>query len=120
MIFRTFNRIVNLGSRNRKFSTMDLKTVVGKIEEFAPKELAGSWDNVGLLVDPMTDKPIKKILLTNDLTEPVMKEAVDSKVDFILSYHPPIFSPLKRLTSDNWKVLPTFLKIIPSLVWGYL
>merc|ERR1740129_2554415 len=32
-----------------------------------------------------------------------MKEAVDCKADLIISYHPPIFRPLKRLTSKSWK-----------------
>ena len=32
-----------------------------------------------------------------------MEEAKDHTVDLILSYHPPIFVPLKRLTQRNWK-----------------
>lgn len=46
---------------------------------------------------------VEKILLTNDLTEPVMAEAIDKKVDLIISYHPPIFKPLTRITQSNWK-----------------
>jgi len=87
----------------RNFASMELKTVVRKLEEFAPTSLAGSWDNVGLLIEPMTQKPVSKILLTNDLTEPVMDEAVDMGADMIISYHPPLFKPLKRFTSINWK-----------------
>lgn len=41
---------------------------------------------------------IDRILLTNDLTERVMQEAVDKKANMIISYHPPIFAPLKRIT----------------------
>ena len=48
---------------------------------------------------------LQTMLLTNDLTEGVMSEAVQRKVDLILSYHPPIFRPLKRLAfSKSWKV----------------
>jgi len=83
---------------------MKLAEVIQKVESFAPLRFAGSWDNVGLLIDPMTpDKPVKTLLLTNDLTEDVMQEAVHTKSDMILSYHPPIFRPLKRLTANNWK-----------------
>jgi dinuclear metal center YbgI/SA1388 family protein len=82
---------------------MELSQVVKALNKFAPTSYAGSWDNVGLLIEPLDNKPIKKILLTNDLTEPVMDEAISQGSDMILSYHPPIFRPFKRLTSKNWK-----------------
>lgn len=43
-------------------------------------------------------------MLTNDLTEDVLEECVEKKADLIVSYHPPLFRPFKRLTQDNWKV----------------
>lgn len=82
---------------------MDLPSVVSALESYAPTSLAQSWDNVGLLIEPSGEKTVKTILLTNDLTEDVMAEAIDSKADLIISYHPPIFRPLKRLTSSSWK-----------------
>ena len=82
---------------------MDLKTVVGKLDILAPTSLAESWDNVGLLIEPSTKKTIKTIFLTNDLTEPVLEEALDKNVDLIVSYHPPLFRPFKRLTMKSWK-----------------
>lgn len=74
-----------------------------KLTEFAPLSLAEKWDNVGLLIEPSTPPLISKVLLTNDLTELVMKEALDEKVNLIISYHPPVFAPLKRITQGNWK-----------------
>lgn len=85
---------------------MDLKTIVSKLEEIAPSKLAESWDNVGLLVEPVQTGLINRILLTNDLTEQVMDETenlLGEKVGLILSYHPPIFRPLKRLTQASAK-----------------
>ncbi|KAJ9600783.1 hypothetical protein L9F63_001063, partial [Diploptera punctata] len=82
---------------------MPLNDVVSKLKSFASPSLAESWDNVGLLVEPVTKKNVKNILLTNDLTENVMEEAVKMKADLILSYHPPIFSPLKSVTRRTWK-----------------
>ena len=43
------------------------------------------------------------VFLTNDLTEPVLDEAVKASADLIISYHPPLFRPFKRLTSKSWK-----------------
>ena len=47
---------------------------------------------------------VSRVMLTNDLTEDVLEECVEKKADLIVSYHPPIFRPLKRLTQENWKV----------------
>ncbi|KAF2359477.1 GTP cyclohydrolase 1 type 2/Nif3 [Trinorchestia longiramus] len=82
--------------------TMDLKEVVRLLNDFAPLERAGSWDNVGLLVEP-SSLSVSKIFLTNDLTEPVLEEAIAGEAVFILSYHPPVFKPLKKITRSHWK-----------------
>jgi dinuclear metal center YbgI/SA1388 family protein len=68
------------------------------LERLAPLQFAEPWDNVGLLLEPATPAtPIKKTLLTIDLTEPVLNEALELGVQVIVAYHPPIFSGLKRL-----------------------
>lgn len=46
---------------------------------------------------------ISSVLFTNDLTEPVMDEALATKSNLIISYHPPIFAPIKSLRNSNWK-----------------
>ena len=60
------------------------------------------WDNVGLLVEPSGKLLVERVLITNDLTEPVFGEALSKNVNFIISYHPVIFEPLKRLTQSEW------------------
>lgn len=80
-----------------------LKDIVKIFEEYAPLELAGSWDNVGLLVDLAVHQPIKHILLTIDLTEQVLEEAIRDGANLIVSYHPPIFSALTRLVLADVK-----------------
>ena len=82
---------------------MNLKEVVSKLESLAPTSLAESWDNVGLLIEPSGQKTVKTVFLTNDLTEPVLAEALQTNTDLIISYHPPLFRPFKRLTSKSWK-----------------
>ncbi|KAB0792861.1 hypothetical protein PPYR_14820 [Photinus pyralis] len=80
-----------------------LEDIILKLGNFAPLTLAESWDNVGLLVDPMESQKIKRILLTNDLTEDVVEEAINLNAGLIISYHPNIFQPLKRVTATSWK-----------------
>ena len=56
--------------------TMDLKLVAKRLQEYANLNLAADWDNVGLLVEPSDKLLVKKILITNDLTEPVLEESI--------------------------------------------
>ncbi|XP_060137624.1 NIF3-like protein 1 isoform X1 [Zootoca vivipara] len=91
--------LINLTVR----SFMDLKALVSSLNDFASLSLAESWDNVGLLVEPSPPHSVRTLFLTNDLTEEVMEEALQKKADLILSYHPPIFQPLKRITWKTWK-----------------
>lgn len=90
-----------------KMSTGDsgvaLSTVTSALETFAPKKLSESWDNTGLLIEPYTARNITKILLTNDLTEDVAVEANDHGCEMIVSYHPPIFAPMKSIVQSAWK-----------------
>ncbi|KAI9589433.1 NIF3-like protein 1 [Glossina fuscipes] len=83
---------------------VSLSRIISLLEAFAPIKYAESWDNVGLLIEPYR-KPlnVNKILLTNDLTEPVMQEAIEKSTNMIIAYHPPIFAPLKRIIQTDWK-----------------
>jgi len=77
---------------------------VGNISEYmnsiCPPELAFNGDNVGLIVGS-ADKKVKKVLITLDVDEKVVSEAVDINADLIISHHPLMFHPVKRLTSSD-------------------
>ncbi len=75
--------------------------VLSVLRQLAPEHLAESWDNVGLLVDPEVSDHFLHALLTIDLTSSTMEEAEELGVDLIVSYHPPIFSGLKRLRASQ-------------------
>ncbi|XP_017400720.1 NIF3-like protein 1 isoform X1 [Cebus imitator] len=88
---------------NSSRSFMDLKALLSSLNDFASLSFAESWDNVGLLVEPSPPHTVNTLFLTNDLTEEVMEEVLQKKADLILSYHPPIFRPMKRVTWNTWK-----------------
>ena len=81
---------------------MDLKKLVKKLEEYAALETAWVKDNVGFLIEPTEPIVVKRLLITNDLTEPVLEEAIAKQVQLIISYHPVIWKGFKRLTQDHW------------------
>jgi dinuclear metal center YbgI/SA1388 family protein len=79
---------------------MKIKQIAKEIEKIAPSQLALDWDNVGLLVGD-SDRNVKNILLTIDVTSDVVAEAKKLKADMILSYHPVIWDGLKTVTNTG-------------------
>ncbi len=77
---------------------MDIGDLVNLMQRIAPLDHAESWDKVGLLAGDRTRPLTGPILLTIDLTERVMAEAIAMKAGAIIAYHPPIFEPLARIT----------------------
>src|SRR5437868_4097459 len=79
---------------------MELKQVIGLLEEIAPTRFAEPWDNVGLLVgDPGQD--IARAMLCIDYTAEVACEAAGEKCDLVIAYHPPLFHAVKRVTAPS-------------------
>ena len=70
------------------------------LDQFAPTALAEDWDNVGLILgDPARDA--LKIMTCLTVTPESANEAIEKKVDLIVSHHPLPFSATKRITTDQ-------------------
>lgn len=77
-----------------------LAAVLDALQAIAPLQLADSaWDNVGLLFEGV--RPVRRILLAVDLTEPVAVQAAAAGYDMVIAYHPPWFRPAKSLTMEG-------------------
>ncbi|MBR0238647.1 MAG: Nif3-like dinuclear metal center hexameric protein [Thermoguttaceae bacterium] len=70
------------------------------LEPFAPLKLAEDWDNVGLLLG-RRNKTVKRIMTCLTVTPQSAQEAVDKRVDLIVSHHPVLFRAVKRLTDET-------------------
>ncbi len=79
---------------------MQLQTLVSWLDERYPAATAEDWDNVGLLVGDLA-ADASKVLTCLTLTPTVCREAIEKKVDLIVSHHPFPFRPLKRITSET-------------------
>ncbi|AME09370.1 MULTISPECIES: Nif3-like dinuclear metal center hexameric protein [Gemella] len=77
--------------------------VFNHLNKFANVELAEKWDNVGLMLGDYNNE-VTKVLVCLDVTTQVVKEAIEKKIDLIVSHHPLIFKPIKSLNfSDDFK-----------------
>jgi dinuclear metal center YbgI/SA1388 family protein len=77
-----------------------IAAVIGFLEEFAPPRLAAEWDNVGLLLGDRQVR-VKRLMTCLTVTPESAAEAVEAKVQLIVSHHPILFRPVKRLTTSN-------------------
>ena len=80
---------------------MTVKDITKILEEFAPLTYAEDFDNVGLLVGNASKK-VSGVLVTLDTLENVVDEAIAKKCNLIISFHPIIFSGLKKITGKNY------------------
>ncbi|MCL2131675.1 MAG: Nif3-like dinuclear metal center hexameric protein [Lentimicrobiaceae bacterium] len=80
-----------------KFSVAE---VVAYLEKIAPPCYQESYDNSGLQVGDMNNI-VTKGLVCLDLTPAVMKEAVETGANLIITHHPLIFNPLKKIAGTT-------------------
>ena len=73
------------------------------IELRYPKSLAVEWDVVGLATNNSKIK-VNNILLTIDVTEDVVAEAIEKSIDLIISHHPLILDPEEISDIQNKRI----------------
>ncbi|MGV8947435.1 MAG: Nif3-like dinuclear metal center hexameric protein [Lutibacter sp.] len=80
---------------------MKIKDITNSIEEIAPLNYAEDFDNVGLLVGDFNTE-VTGVLVTLDTLETVVDEAIENNCNLIISFHPILFSGLKKLNGKNY------------------
>jgi dinuclear metal center YbgI/SA1388 family protein len=79
---------------------MLVSDVTRHLEEFAPLQLQESYDNSGLLVGKLT-REVTGVLISVDMTEEVLDEALEKNCNLVISHHPLIFGGIKKLTGQT-------------------
>ncbi len=77
-----------------------IKEISQFFETLAPLSLQESYDNSGLITGNENTE-IDTVIVTLDVTEKVVDEAIEKKAQLIVSHHPLIFSGLKKITGKN-------------------
>ncbi|ASW74234.1 NGG1p interacting factor 3 protein, NIF3 [Chryseobacterium piperi] len=80
---------------------MTISEVISEIEKRIPIQQAEDFDNVGLLCG-LPDRIVTGVLVCHDALESVVTEAIEKGLNFIVCFHPIIFSGLKSLTGKNY------------------
>lgn len=79
---------------------VNLTEIIAFLNTVAPQDFKEDYDNVGLLIGDEAKK-VHTVLVSLDADESVAKEALKKEADLVLTHHPLIFKPLKRITNDN-------------------
>ncbi len=95
-----------------KKTMIKLHEIISFIEQQFPPQVQESYDNSGLITGDRNQE-ISGALLTIDITENVIQEAIDKKCNLIIAHHPIIFRPLKSLTGRNY-IERTVIKAIKN------
>jgi dinuclear metal center YbgI/SA1388 family protein len=70
------------------------------MEKVAPAFLAESWDNCGLQVGAL-QWPVRKVWVALDPLLSVVAAAAEQGVDLVITHHPLIFKPLRKIDLDT-------------------
>ena len=91
--------------------------LIKELEHLAPLNCACDWDNVGLLAG-RCNKEVKKVFLAVDATDEIIEEAILWGADMLITHHPLIFKPLKKI-SDTDFIGRRVLKLIANDISCY-
>ena len=94
-----------------------VKDIVAKIESVAPLKLQEDYDNAGFQVgDPEAE--VSKIVTCLDITEATVDEAIACGAQMIVSHHPLLFRPIRRITPSDY-ISRTIIKAIKAGITLY-
>ena len=74
--------------------------IISLFEQWSPKRFAEDWDPVGLHIGQL-NRPVEKVIVTLDVNEAVVDEAIEKGANLIIAHHPPIFRPMKHIWTDT-------------------
>src|SRR5690625_85387 len=72
------------------------KHIIQQLNKWAPASLAYDWDPIGLQIGSIHDKT-KNVLVTLDVFEEVVDEAIEHEANLIIAHHPLLFKPLQSI-----------------------
>lgn len=85
---------------NTSVHLITIQEIIKELEQFAPPAIQENWDNSQLLVGNAAIG-CTGVLISLDITEAVIEDAIEKKCNLIVAHHPVIFKGLRKLTGNN-------------------
>lgn len=79
---------------------LKVRDIAAFMETWAPLSYAESYDNPGLTMG-RCDREVRKIMLSIDASVEVAEQCVKGGCDFLLTHHPLLFHPVKKIVEDG-------------------
>lgn len=96
---------------------MTIASIIKCLERIAPLSLQEDYDNAGLLLGD-NGMACSGVLVSLDVTEEVIEEAIQKKCNLVVAHHPIIFRGLKKINGKNY-IEKTIIKAIKNDVAIY-
>jgi dinuclear metal center YbgI/SA1388 family protein len=98
----SYRQFLTFGFLNKgKVEKYCVKDFTDYLESVAPLALQESYDNSGLMVGSYQQE-VSGILISLDITEEIIDEAIAENCNLIIAHHPILFSGLKKLNGNNY------------------
>lgn len=79
---------------------MRIQDILQQLEAWAPKAFQESYDNCGIQAGN-SNQELTGVLISLDVTEKVIDEAIQRQCNLIVSHHPLLFKGVKSITGKN-------------------
>jgi dinuclear metal center YbgI/SA1388 family protein len=77
-----------------------IKKINEALEEYCPNRLSAKWDNTGFILGSESCEA-SRVIVALEASHDVLRECVECGCDMIITHHPPVFTPLSRITDSS-------------------
>ena len=84
-------------------SVVTVGDIYRAVDGIAPFKLQADFDNAGLLIGGESEScGVTKVIISLDVTEEAVREAEAKGAELLVTHHPVIFHPLKKIRGDSY------------------
>lgn len=89
---------------------MTIREIDAYMCNWAKPSYSESWDNDGIMLCLDRDREIHRVTVALEINDKVLNEAIENESELILTHHPFIFYPIKRIDGAEGRYLHILLE----------